>query len=340
MAVAWDGESTAASSALTDMNETNAAQGPAAEWGLYVRQGLKATPVIKSTHDNAATIATRVEYMVVQIKINELNVGVAVVYNPSCSSPTFAVLYEKVLLEMLDLGFDRTFIVGDFNINVASVLPSLNLTSLRRIHSTFNLTVLPTGPTRITDTTSTTIDLLITDCPQFIRKAKAVSASAISDHEVIYQLADVLLDSGLRVANEDSDSQISTVFLWIDAKSRYDDACKNSVAHFLREMQEFKGNLPNTALAPSWPRPVKSISETWSSWPSSESPRRFTGSEVRVCDDSLRMAHVVIAIEGCSHWSQCPHAVPTASDPAPRHYAQVISRQNLRHKIDRVFQHR
>ncbi|XP_039450533.1 uncharacterized protein LOC120429543 [Culex pipiens pallens] len=161
--------------------------------GLYVRQGLKATPVIKSTHDNAAPIATRVEYMVVQIKINELNVGVAVVYNPSCSNPTFAVLYEKVLLEMLDLGFDRTFIVGDFNINVASVLPSLNLTSLRRIHSTFNLTVLPTGPTRITDTTSTTIDLLITDCPQSIRKAKAVSASAISDHEVIYLLADVLV---------------------------------------------------------------------------------------------------------------------------------------------------
>lgn len=159
--------------------------------GLYVRQGLKATPVIKSTHDIAAPIATRVEYMVVQIRINELNVGVAVVYNPSCSNPSFAVLYERVLLEMLDLGFDRTFIMGDFNINVASVLPSLNLTSLRRIHSTFNLTVLPTGPTRITDTSSTTIDLLITDCPQSVRKAKAVSASAISDHEVIYMLADV-----------------------------------------------------------------------------------------------------------------------------------------------------
>ncbi|EDS35595.1 wd-repeat protein [Culex quinquefasciatus] len=36
------------------------------------------------------------------------------------------------------------------------------------------------------------------------------------------------LDSGLRVASEDSGSQISTVFLWIDAVTRYEDACNNS----------------------------------------------------------------------------------------------------------------
>lgn len=159
--------------------------------GLYVRQGLKATPVIKSTHDNTAPIANRVEYMVVQVKINELNVGVAVLYNPSCSNPLFAQHYEKVLLEMIDFGFDRTYIVGDFNINVTATAPTLNLNSLTRIHSTFNLTVLTTGPTRITDTSSTTIDLLITDGPQYITKAKATSAGAISDHEVVYLLADV-----------------------------------------------------------------------------------------------------------------------------------------------------
>lgn len=159
--------------------------------GLYVRQGLKATSVIKSTHDNTVPIATRFEYMVVQVKINELNIGVAVVYNPSYSNPSFAQRYEKVLLEMMDYGFDRTYIVGDFNINVAATVPTMNSTSLSRIHSTFNLTVLPTGPTRITDTSSTTIDLLITDGPQYITKAKATSAGAISDHELVYLLADV-----------------------------------------------------------------------------------------------------------------------------------------------------
>ncbi|KAL9699348.1 hypothetical protein quinque_002789 [Culex quinquefasciatus] len=129
--------------------------------------------------------------MVVQIKVNELSIGVAVLYNPSCTNPNFSQHYEKVLLDMLDFGFDRTYIVGDFNINVAAGSPSVNLTALHRIHAAFNLTVLHTGPTRITDTSSTTIDLLITDGPLHIKKAKATSVSNISDHEVVYLVADI-----------------------------------------------------------------------------------------------------------------------------------------------------
>lgn len=48
------------------------------------------------------------------------------------------------------------------------------------------------------------------------------------------------LDSGLRVASEDSGSQTATVGLWIDAGSRYEDAKNNGVAHFLEHMA-FKG---------------------------------------------------------------------------------------------------
>ncbi|XP_038117052.1 uncharacterized protein LOC119769207 [Culex quinquefasciatus] len=83
--------------------------------------------------------------MVVQIKVNELSIGVAVLYNPSCTNPNFSQHYEKVLLDMLDFGFDRTYIVGDFNINVAAGSPS----------------------------------------------AKATSVSNISDHEVVYLVADI-----------------------------------------------------------------------------------------------------------------------------------------------------
>ncbi|KFB37884.1 AGAP000935-PA-like protein [Anopheles sinensis] len=48
------------------------------------------------------------------------------------------------------------------------------------------------------------------------------------------------LDSGLRVASEDSGSQTATVGLWIDAGSRYEDNSNNGVAHFLEHMA-FKG---------------------------------------------------------------------------------------------------
>lgn len=104
---------------------------------------------------------------------------------------TFSQHYEKLLLDRLDYGADRTFIVGDFNINVAYNQPSGNLTSLKQINSTFNLTVLPTNHTRITETSATMIDLMMTDCPQLIIKAKASPASSISDHEVIYLFADI-----------------------------------------------------------------------------------------------------------------------------------------------------
>lgn len=53
------------------------------------------------------------------------------------------------------------------------------------------------------------------------------------------------LDSGLRIATEDSGAATATVGLWIDAGSRYENDKNNGVAHFLEHMA-FKvcNNLP------------------------------------------------------------------------------------------------
>lgn len=48
------------------------------------------------------------------------------------------------------------------------------------------------------------------------------------------------LDSGLRIATEDSGAATATVGLWIDAGSRYETDSNNGVAHFLEHMA-FKG---------------------------------------------------------------------------------------------------
>lgn len=45
-----------------------------------------------------------------------------------------------------------------------------------------------------------------------------------------------VLNSGLRVASEDSGSPTATVGIWIDAGSRYEDDNNNGVAHFLEHM--------------------------------------------------------------------------------------------------------
>lgn len=44
------------------------------------------------------------------------------------------------------------------------------------------------------------------------------------------------LNSGLRVATEDTGAPTATIGLWIDAGSRYEAAETNGVAHFLEHM--------------------------------------------------------------------------------------------------------
>lgn len=157
--------------------------------GLYVRKGIKATPILKSSFDPAVPVGQRFEFLAVQVKINELSICVVALYNPVCTNTNFSQCYNKLLLDLLDIGYDKLFIIGDFNINVASPQPTMNHAALNRINAAFNLTVLPTGPTRITEQTTTTIDLMITDSPDSVIKSTTCTGITISDHEVVYLLA-------------------------------------------------------------------------------------------------------------------------------------------------------
>lgn len=159
--------------------------------GIYVQKGIKAVPVAKSDFCPDIPIAQRFEFLALQSKINDLNIGIVVIYNPSGSNQLFARSYEKLLFDLVDFNFDRIYLVGDFNINVAAAIPSANTHALSNINNVFNLNILPTDSTRITDTGSSTIDLLITDHPASVRVSKTCTANTISDHEVVYLIADV-----------------------------------------------------------------------------------------------------------------------------------------------------
>lgn len=95
--------------------------------GLYVQKGIKAIPFMKSSLDADVPLASRFEFLAVHTKLNDLNICVVVVYNPSCSNPDFSNRYEKLLLDLLEHDFDRLYIVGDFNINITASQPSTNL---------------------------------------------------------------------------------------------------------------------------------------------------------------------------------------------------------------------
>lgn len=158
--------------------------------GLYVRKGIKAIPILKSALEPGDN-TNRLEFLAVQAKINNYNICVVVVYNSAGSNPLFAQHYEKLLLDLHEFDFDRIYLVGDYNINVAAARPCGNAVALSRIHSCFSLSVLPTPATRITEQSATTIDLLVTDSPTSICKSKVLYGSSISDHEVTYLIADI-----------------------------------------------------------------------------------------------------------------------------------------------------
>lgn len=188
--------------------------------GLYVRKGLKATPVLKSSFNPELPISQRLEFIAVQIKINDLNIGIVVLYNPVVSNPNFAREYEKLLFDLQDFAFDRIFVLGDFNINVRSSQPTTNYLALTRIHDAFNLSILPTPPTRIADRSSTTIDLMITDCPQSILSAKTCTNS-ISDHEIIYLISDIRIQRAVTQRINIKDFRnVDVVALQADFQSR------------------------------------------------------------------------------------------------------------------------
>jgi len=69
------------------------------------------------------------------------------------------------------------------------------------------------------------------------RKWQSTAAEAYKQKLINVPATQVtVLESGLRVASEDSGSPTATVGIWIDAGSRYEDDSNNGVAHFLEHM--------------------------------------------------------------------------------------------------------
>jgi processing peptidase subunit beta len=69
--------------------------------------------------------------------------------------------------------------------------------------------------------------------------ARSYSVAAVAPTKVS------VLDSGLRVASEDSGGETATVGVWIDAGSSFETDADNGCAHFLEHMA-FKGTTKRT----------------------------------------------------------------------------------------------
>ena len=94
-------------------------------------------------------------------------------------------LYYESFLEKLDsLGLEY-YLIGDLNCNLASAQYDLNTRRLCEISDLFGLQQLITEPTRITESSSTLIDLIYTNYTDRV-VCSGVSHIGISEHSLIY----------------------------------------------------------------------------------------------------------------------------------------------------------
>jgi len=75
--------------------------------------------------------------------------------------------------------------MGDFTCNLASLQPDINTVLLTNIVDIYNLHQLIDSPTRITNPSSTLIDVTFTNCQNNIVSA-GVSHVSLSDHSLVY----------------------------------------------------------------------------------------------------------------------------------------------------------
>ena len=109
---------------------------------------------------------------------------VATWYRPPCSPIDLFSSYESFIgkLDSLDLEY---YLLGDLNCNLASPTPDANTRRLLEISDLYGLEQLINEPTRVTESTSTLIDLIYTSYTDRVG-GSGVSHIAISDHSLVY----------------------------------------------------------------------------------------------------------------------------------------------------------
>ena len=109
---------------------------------------------------------------------------VATWYRPLCSPTDLFSSYESFIgkLHSLDLEY---YLLGDLNCNLASPTPDANTHCLLEISDLYGLKQLINEPTRVTESSSTLINLIYTNYTDRVG-CSGVSLIAISDHSLVY----------------------------------------------------------------------------------------------------------------------------------------------------------
>ena len=143
--------------------------------GLYVNENLPVKVIKLSTE------LVQPEMLFVEVTIGNTKMAVGVIYkSPKIPYSVYALVHENLVA--ISTKYEHCLIMGDMNIN--HLLPNSSACKFFTSYITepFALTQVITEPTRITATSSTLIDLMLTSSPENVKVQGVVDTPGISDH--------------------------------------------------------------------------------------------------------------------------------------------------------------
>lgn len=150
--------------------------------GLYVKDNIKFTVI---------NLTNTIEQQWLKFSLNKTTFVVGVVYRPpSMSCVNFLEVFESSVSTVIPLA-DKVFCVGDFNINLLHY-ESSEVKSACEVFESLGLVQVIDVPTRITPSSSTLIDFILTTDKEMVITSGAESGALVSDHEFVYCITNVL----------------------------------------------------------------------------------------------------------------------------------------------------
>lgn len=144
---------------------------------FYIKNNIHFTVIFSEIHQ-------AIEQLWIKLMINNKSIAVGVIYRPPQNNyKEFVEHFEKCVLEF-SLQYDYLICLGDFNINLLQL--SKSTTDFNRLLNSLSLKQLINEPTRVTPTSQSLIDFIITGENNIINRFGVIDMNDLSDHALIY----------------------------------------------------------------------------------------------------------------------------------------------------------
>lgn len=144
--------------------------------GIYLKNTIKHTILLSESYDY-------IEIILVKVLLENQSLVIANIYRPPNSDHNSFLNYFEDTFSNIFVNYENIVCLGDFNINLLNLDTNLS-TQFKNVYQTFNFVQLITEPTRITNTTTALLDLILVNFENTC--GAGVVDAQISDHFLVH----------------------------------------------------------------------------------------------------------------------------------------------------------